>query len=85
VKGGEQGRLVEEVIEVVLLLVQPPKNDEGKGTIWHWLVEVVEGIDHSLHLPTIVIHVQVTLDEGPKHGIKVERRSLVIAEDVFLY
>jgi hypothetical protein len=46
--------------------------------ICHRLTDVMEGINHALHLAPIVVHVQVTLDTGPKCAVEVESKGLVL-------
>jgi hypothetical protein len=69
---------------VVVPNVHPLKNVEDEGTIRHRLVEVTEGIGLALHLPTVVVDVQVTLDEVSTHDVEVESTGLTVYEELLL-
>jgi hypothetical protein len=50
----------------------------------HRLVEVVEGVGHVLHLAVVVVHVEVALDECPKHSVELESADLAVAKELLL-
>jgi hypothetical protein len=63
---------------MIVPLVQPSKDVEDKIAVRDHAAEVTEGVDHALHLVTIVTHGEVTLDEVAKRGVKMNRAHLVV-------
>jgi hypothetical protein len=83
-EGWEHDDPFEGDFDVLIPLVQPMKNVEDEGMIRHWLIEVAKGINHAVHLPTIFVHIHVTLNVGPEHDVEVESIGLMVTEELLL-
>jgi hypothetical protein len=69
---------------VFKVLVQPTQDVQHENAIGDVDVKIGEGVDEAIHLPTVVIDAEVTLNEAPEGGIDVEGMSLTVAEEVVL-
>jgi hypothetical protein len=74
VEGGKRLRELEVDLHVGELLVQATHHVEDEGAVVDDLAEITEGLDHPLHLATIVadgviaLHEDMKLDVETKHG-----------------
>jgi hypothetical protein len=74
----------EDGAEVFEVLVQPAQDVQRENTISDVDAEVSERVDEALHLPTVVVEAEVTLNEALKVGIDAEGTSFAVAEEVVL-
>jgi hypothetical protein len=81
VEGGEQPCPLQVGLDMIVLLVQAPKDLENKGMVLHVLVEVVS---HSLHPAAVVVDAQIALYEEPKLSVEVEGVCFAVAEELLL-
>ena len=50
----------------------------------HRLAKIAERVGHTLHLPEVISHGEVTLEEVAEVGVEEEGASLPIADELFL-
>jgi hypothetical protein len=74
----------EDGAEVFEVLVQPVQDIQHENVVGDVDTEIGEGAGEALHLLTVVIDAEVTLNEALKSGIDVEGAGFAIAEDVVL-
>jgi hypothetical protein len=77
---GEGDRANDLGSEVVAALVEAPKTVEDEHTIEGALADVMAGVDHTLHLTTILSDREITMDKGMEDNVEVESMTLVIPE-----
>jgi hypothetical protein len=80
----EGRRVREDGAEVFEVLVQPAQDIQHEDTISDIDVEVGEGVGEAIHLLTVVIDAEVTLNEAPKGSVDMEGTSFAVAEEVVL-
>jgi hypothetical protein len=71
-------------LDVIVLLVQAPKDLENKGMVLHVLIEVVEVVSHPLHHAAAVVDAQIALYKESKLCVEVEGAHLAVAEELLL-
>jgi hypothetical protein len=74
----------EDSTDVFKVLIQPTQDIQHENTIGNINVEVGEGVDEALHLSTVVLDTEVTLNEAPKGGVNVEGMCFIVVEEVVL-
>ena len=66
-----------------ILLIQATKNIKNKSAIVHRLAKIAERVGHTLHLPEVIGHGEVTFEEVAEFGVEEEGASLPIADELF--
>jgi hypothetical protein len=74
----------EDGAKVFEILVQPAQDFQHENAIGDVDTKIGEGVGEALHLPTVVIDAEVTLNEAPESGIDVEGTSFTVVEEVAL-
>jgi hypothetical protein len=74
----------EDGMKVFEFLVQPTQGLQHENMIRDVDTEIGKGVGEALHLLTVDIDTEVTLNEALEGGIDVEGVSLVVAEEVVL-
>src|SRR6185503_14292219 len=69
---------------VTELVVEAAQNIEDEGAIVDDLAEVPELGRHGLHLAAVVADGQLTLREGAELGVKAQRSSFAVAQELRL-
>jgi hypothetical protein len=80
----EGHRVREDGVEMFKVLVQPAQDVQHKNAIGDVDTEVGEGVGEALHLLTVVVGAEVTLNEAPEGGVDVEAVGFVVAEELVL-
>jgi hypothetical protein len=70
--------------KMIVALVQPSKNNEDEVAIRDGVAKVSQGVDHALHLVTVVAHREVTVDEVAECGIEVKHACFSVADELVL-
>jgi len=50
----------------------------------HRLAKIAERVGHTLHLPEVICHGEITLEEVAEFGVEEEGASLPVADELFL-
>jgi hypothetical protein len=74
----------EDSAEVFKVLIQPAQDVQHKNVVGEVNTEVSEGVSEALHLLTVVIDAEVTLNEAREGGVDVEGVGFAVAEEVVL-
>jgi hypothetical protein len=69
---------------VFKVLVQPTQDVQHENAVGDVDAEVGEGVGEALHLSTVVVDAEVTLNEASKGGVNVEGAGFMVAEEVVL-
>jgi hypothetical protein len=78
-------RVREDGVKVFEVLVQPMQDVQHENTVGDIDTEVDKGVDKALHLLTVVVDDEVTLNEGSEGGVDVEGVGFTVAEEVVLH
>jgi hypothetical protein len=71
-------------MEVFEVLFQPVQDVQHVNTVGDIDAEVSEGVGEALHLSTVVVDAEVTLNKAPESGIDVEGTGFTVAKEVVL-
>jgi hypothetical protein len=77
-------RVREDGAEVFEVLVQPVQDVQHENAIGDIDAEIGEGVDEALHLLTVVVDVEVALNEALEGGVDVKGAGFTVAEEVVL-
>jgi hypothetical protein len=75
-------RVGEDGAEMLVLFVEAAEFIEDEHMIGDVGTKIVEGVSEPLHFPTVVVHVEVALDEVAEGGVDVEGAGLTIADEL---
>jgi hypothetical protein len=84
VEGREWRAVFDDGSKMIIALVQPSKNIEDEVAIRDSAAKVIQGVDHALHLVTVVAHREVTLDEVEECGIEVKHACFSVVDELVL-
>jgi hypothetical protein len=75
----------EDGAKVFKVLVQPMQDVQHENTVGDIDTKVNKGVDKALHLSTVVVDDEVTLNEASEGGVDVEGVGFTVAEEVVLH
>jgi hypothetical protein len=83
-EGGERLRALEVDLHVGEFLIQATQHVQDVGTVVDDHTKITKGLDHPLHLATIVADGEIAQHENMKLGVEVKCASFAIAEELLL-